>query len=805
MISAYWEIGILSIISTIIYSRKLYLNYKKKESVSYRLFEIFVIYFFVRIFPVLIMDNYDRSIFSFVFFDIASIICLYIVYKNNRKQKKLLSPMIVAYLINPFFSIVILSTHFYLKIIVIIMVITLSIATNYLYRQGDMIREFKWICTYISLEYLFISFFFLMIYLENKYYVEITVISKIIFGAMLFCIFLAGGLCFLFNCICPWNKKYVKENERETILFAINEKSFNSSLTKYDYIWSLIITIIMGSLIFYKIGATYAPSTEFVLSKNSENIQELIIDFGEEKDVSEAYIFLGRYDNIKLAFSRYDVDNCEWIVEYPEINVSSVYCWNKLEMSTSTQHLGIVPISDEAYINEIVFVDKEGNIIEPVNSKEYSSLFDEQEMFPNDLTYYYSTMFDEVYHARTANEILNKTSLYEYTHPQLGKILMSLGIKAFGMNPFGWRFICAIFGCMFTMLSYFVARHVSGKMWIAVLTSVFFSLDFMHYTLSRIGTIDIIIAFFLLAVFYSMYMSLSKLERDLLIINDENRKRIYKTEAIYLLISGVLLGLAIATKWTGIYAGVGLAISFLVYFLQHYTNLTDIKKDIKHLRYLLVICVISFICIPAIIYIMSFYPFIYSSYDKNLVSQAINVSMSMLSYHQGVEATHPFSSNWYEWLWIKRPLLDAVCYLKNTEGPLVSSVSTFGNPLVWLVGTIACIFNAYIWRVKKDRTAQYFIISFLSMIIPWMMVSRVLFIYHYFGCVLLMIPLTANAIRYISIISKKCNIAMMIISGMLTIGAGIIFVMFFSQISGYPAPVDYINDVLELIPSWVFA
>src|SRR5207245_9408611 len=46
--------------------------------------------------------------------------------------------------------------------------------------------------------------------------------------------------------------------------------------------------------------------------------------------------------------------------------------------------------------------------------------------FPRDM------YFDEVYHARTAFELLAQREPYEWTHPHLAKEIMALGILAFG-------------------------------------------------------------------------------------------------------------------------------------------------------------------------------------------------------------------------------------------------------------------------------------------------------------------------------------------------------------------------------------
>ena len=59
--------------------------------------------------------------------------------------------------------------------------------------------------------------------------------------------------------------------------------------------------------------------------------------------------------------------------------------------------------------------------------------------------------FDEVYHARTAFELLAQREPYEWTHPHLAKEIMALGILAFGedrvvasepADPLAVRFGC---------------------------------------------------------------------------------------------------------------------------------------------------------------------------------------------------------------------------------------------------------------------------------------------------------------------------------------------------------------------------
>lgn len=589
------------------------------------------------------------------------------------------------------------------------------------------------------------------------------------------------------------------------------------SYTKWDYIALFIIGIVSVWLIFWQLGSKEAPQTTRYMNLQEPGANELVIDLGENRQLSSLQIFLGRIDNRKLSISAYDETIGEWNLLYENMNVSSVFCWNELQIPMTTRHLGIVAMDAEAYLNELVILDANGQTIVPVNADKYPELFDEQELYPLDKTYYVQTMFDEIYHARTAYEIIEGTSIYEYTHPHLGKILMGIGIRLFGMTPYGWRFVCAVFGSLLMLLSYLMVRRISGKTWIAVIADSLFLFDFMHYTLSRIGTIDIIIAFFLLAMFYSMYAVLAKVEENApemerLLATEEKTaeqkekvKKLMRQEGWRILVSGFVTALAIATKWTGLYAAAGLAVMIVIYLSWHYKTWETWKQNRRHLLFLFLSCVVSFIMIPLLIYCLSFWPYLKLEEGKNLIQIAWEQSNNMFHYHKGITETHPYMSEWYEWLWDKRPLLDAFEGLSGREVYTISSVATFGNPLVWFIGSVALLYNVYLWRVKKDRTAELLVIAYLSMLLPWLLVHRTVFIYQYFGCVLVMPALIANAMRTLDRGTVKCQRRLRWTGILLTVLAGLLFIVFFPEISGMECTSAYANDVLEWLPSWVFA
>ena len=200
-----------------------------------------------------------------------------------------------------------------------------------------------------------------------------------------------------------------------------------------------ILTLIFLILVFFKLGNTYAPQTMYTTDETNKDI---IIDFGDYISIDRLYIYLGYEANRNLSLSTFNEVTQTWEVINTENNVGSVFQWNSVNIYYKLRYLGIVATDDMAAFNEFVFIGPDGERILPVNANQYPELFDEQDMFfdTTNTTYMNGTMFDEVYHGRTGYEFVHGLPTYETTHPQFGKCLIALGIKMFGMTPFGWRF-----------------------------------------------------------------------------------------------------------------------------------------------------------------------------------------------------------------------------------------------------------------------------------------------------------------------------------------------------------------------------
>lgn len=568
------------------------------------------------------------------------------------------------------------------------------------------------------------------------------------------------------------------------ITFFKNIKTDFMPLTRQDYISIIILTFIFSVLAFFRLGNTYAPETDYITTTGNCDI---VLDFGEYTDLGSVSVFLGNLNTRHFSVSAFNEITGAWEVFNGEAVAESVFAWNKIDLNYRLRYLGIVATDDTAILKEMVFQKTDQTLILPVNYNEYPSLFDEQNMFPEVKTYLTGTMFDEVYHGRTAYEFLHKLTTYETTHPHLGKILISIGIMIFGMNPFGWRFMSVIFGILIIPLMYLFARKLLKDPFIAAATTGLLVFDCMHYNLSRIATIDIFAAFFILLMYYFMY--------DYFLKDSKYRQgkschldRFPPGEVLFpLALSGIAMALGVSTKWTGVYAGLGLGILFFWYTLTHFPKGQTFR--------LFGFCCLFFVAIPLVIYTLCFIPVVGYTEYSGLIDKAIKGTQYMFDYHANLVAEHYYSSPFYEWPIIWMPLLDAN---DAVDAARVSAVSCMGNPAIWWVGIPCQLFVFFRWIIKKDKKAGFLCIAYLAQYVPWMSISRITFIYHYFPAILFVILMMGYTMLHIK---EHFSWGKYAITIYMTI-AILCFFVFFPVISGLPVNLEY-GLHLRWLKDWI--
>ncbi len=574
-------------------------------------------------------------------------------------------------------------------------------------------------------------------------------------------------------------------------------------LTRKDALLMIVVTCIYAVVTLTTLGSAKAPQTAW---KSSTLDEAVYIDLGQHyDDVCMLYFCQVSYNNFTVAVSETGEDG-DWSEEYwCEMNQGECFRWKYMHTTTDNDDTPTFPMGKTSAnirrfsgrfvrltaqqigltINELIFKDGQGNIIPAmvmgaVNGNEgsplYSSpenLLDEQDTLEGEPGWWNSTYFDEIYHARTGFEHLNGTAPYETSHPPLGKVIMSWFIAIFGMTPFGWRFAGALCGILMLPAMYMLVKQLFKRTDLAFIGMMLMTLDCMHFTQTRIATID---SYPVLFIILSYFFMLRFMQRDIVLAE-------MKTLLPDLALSGFFMGCGFASKWIGAYAGVGLAVLYFWTCLRHMRlqheaialqrdasavfnreerEILDIRENStkKRIVFLCLWCLLFFVAIPLTIYLLSYIPYFayreFSSlweymktvYEANFVGQ-----YSMLGYHStpGMGMDHPFYSPWYEWPLMMRPMYySSPAY---TPDGWSYALFCFGNPWVWVGGIVGIAYTLYRWAIRHryalqgedasirlyssswDVTPAFILIGLLAQFLPWVLVPRGTYIYHYFASI----------------------------------------------------------------------
>ena len=615
-----------------------------------------------------------------------------------------------------------------------------------------------------------------------------------------------------------------------------------AKMTKKDWLLMLAVTVIYAAVAFFNLGTFDIPETYYAME--SEN-DEIIVAFDDIETIEtiKYYTSLGTgkisfyysddgegYTLLTAEVTATDEKEETYTTTEPVVidhKATDMYEWQFIPASFEAKYVSIRVDEPGLFMLEMAFCDSEGNPVEVVSAKNINPdaergnapdhMFDEQEYVPLQ-TYYMTEMyFDEVYHARTAYEMINHLPVYEITHPPLGKTILGIGIRIFGMNPFGWRCMGTLFGVMMLPLMYVFAKRLFKRTLFAFIPTFLFAVDFMHYTQTRIATIDSYSVFFIMLMYIFMYVYTER---------NYNREPLKKS-LVPLALCGIAFGLGAATKWLCLYAGAGLAAIFFIQLWKRYREYMFVKaaladketsesmdetkrayfEDIRsnYLRKTFVTllwCILFFIIVPLVIYYLAYIPYMKitdNPYDFNAILQNQEY---MFNYHSKLnpEKVHAFASEWYTWPLDIRPvfIFQGQGYTDGT----MSSMSTMGNPAVWW-GGLAAVIGLIVIRIRKGKLGKrtfFLSVAALSQYLPWTLISREKFIYHYFATVPFLILLTAVFAKYLIERTKHGKKIVFIFLGV----CALLFVMFYPVTTGIVIPKAYSDTFIRWLPSWPF-
>ncbi len=499
--------------------------------------------------------------------------------------------------------------------------------------------------------------------------------------------------------------------------------------TKKDKLYCIGLTALYAVFALTNLGSLKAPQTEYSSATEGETAQ---LSFKKEEQISEIWVFGG----ITEGTLQLTTDHGETIT-FEQLH-DDMFRWKRIDFGRNVKTLTLTTVKGELTLRELAFISTEGKLLTGAAAKGAAAmLVDEQNTIPNRPSYFTGMYFDELYHARTAYEHLHGLTPYENSHPPLGKIFIMLGVWVFGMNAFGWRVVGALFGIAMVPILYAFGKRLFKRPEYALLTAFLFAFDFMHFTQTRIATIDVYSIFFILLMYYYMY------QYYCMNFFVDGLKATLKPLAL----AGVFFALGAATKWICIYAGIGLAVLLFMSLFKRFGEYraalaapnavysARVKEFPRQIILTLLWCCVFYIALPVAVYLLSYMPY-YLCENHYTLKDIWEYQQFMWNYHSTLNASHPYESTWWQWPFTIRPMW---YYFGDSEpAGMISTLTASGNPAVWWLCTpltVALAVSRLRGKIRHEPGMTIVFIGALANYLPWVLVTRCTFIYHFFATV----------------------------------------------------------------------
>jgi dolichyl-phosphate-mannose--protein O-mannosyl transferase len=368
-----------------------------------------------------------------------------------------------------------------------------------------------------------------------------------------------------------------------------------------------------------------------------------------------------------------------------------------------------------------------------------------------------------------------------------------------------------VFATLMIPLMYLLGKKLFGT-WIGGFSAAFLlAFDFMHFTMARMGTADTYVVFFsiLSQLFFLTYF-----------INVA--KEGWKTSVIPLVAAVIFFALGFSTKWIVLYGAIGMLALLAAIRLKEVSKLKG-SLSAKYVAFFdhPFLLILGLVGVVAVIYFATYIPDMLAG---DSILDIFNLQSAMFSFHSGssaVIAQGIWDNAWWSWPFVLKTQWLAVSYLPDGT---VSTINLLGNPAVWWVG-FACIIlligkavpiKELFFKLRKkltkkdvpstatnkphkwDLAAIFLVVVFFFQWLPYMLISRITYIYHFY----VNVPILCWASAYFlnTIWDKKYG-KVATVAYLAVVVA--VFVLFYAVISGMPTTRSWINSLKLFGNTWL--
>ena len=381
------------------------------------------------------------------------------------------------------------------------------------------------------------------------------------------------------------------------------------------------------------------------------------------------------------------------------------------------------------------------------------------------------TVFDEVHFGKFISGYYTGEYLFDI-HPPLGKLVIAGFAKLFNFKPgFAFaeignkfpdkqymilRFLPNLAGSLLPLVIYLLLVAMGINRLASFFGGLFIVFENALLTQSHYILLDsFLLLFGFLALFFYFKFKKSILHttphQTIPLSTIKKRGGFGTGQAYYLLLFGLFGGLALSVKWTGLSF---LALPLIFEFVSIIRNKQFKSLFTVLLPPLVTAVLIYFIFFTAHLIILNKSgpgdAFMSRGFQKTLVGNQnekdekivpsnffqkfFELNVEMYKANQRLTATHPYSSQWYSWPFMTRPIY----YWVNGN----ARIYLLGNPVIWWASTVAVsylvfsilylVFRKYTTSYKLQATSYFLLAGYIINMLPFISVKRVMFLYHYF-------------------------------------------------------------------------
>lgn len=406
-------------------------------------------------------------------------------------------------------------------------------------------------------------------------------------------------------------------------------------------------------------------------------------------------------------------------------------------------------------------------------------------------------IFDETYYAKDAwalvhrgfevnwdkkaNDLILKagdqvpipTDASYVVHPPVGKYVIGLGELMFGFNPFGWRFMTALLGTLAVLMLCRIGRRIFRSTFLGCLAGVLMAVDGLAFVMARTALLDGVLMFFVLAAFGCLVIDRDRARAKLaaaLPADAEGRVRpdAYTAETLRLgwrpwrWLAGLMLGLAIGTKWNGLYFLVAFGLMTVLWDVAARRVAGARHPYMAALKHDLGFAFLATVPVAIVTYLASWTGWILSPTDGSggyyrdwAVADGRSSDWSWLfpdwwlslwhyehqvyEFHVGLSSPHTYQSNPWSWIVAGRP----VSYFYESPLPgkdgcpvdagekCAREVLALGTPLLWWVAAFALLYVLWRWFFRRDWRAGAIVCGIAAGYLPWFLYQeRTIFFFY---------------------------------------------------------------------------